>query len=86
MATFPEWSESADLGELTLDVDNRNQPKLVILLRGRFEIVRMIPYGPSEDLEEMLVRAVAPTEAGAIRSLITGLAAKLTLPKTGRAA
>lgn len=86
MATFPEWSESADVGELTLDVDNRNQPKLVILLRGRFEIVRMIPYGPPEDLEEMLVRAVAPNEAGAIRSLITGLAAKLTLPNRGWAA
>jgi hypothetical protein len=86
VATNGKWNEPAELSGLMLDVDNRNNPKLVILIRGRFELLRVIPYQPLADLEEELVGAVTATEVSIIRSLISTLTSQLASRKTGWAA
>jgi hypothetical protein len=80
MAIYAEWAAPAEVGEWSLDVDDRKQPTEAILWRNDIEVAR-VPCRDttSESIETMLKQASVSRSAA--KQLTTQLAAKCASPK-----
>ena len=80
--TFTQWASPAEVGEWSLDVDNRKQPTEAILWRNDLEVIRLPHRALDNELIEIMVDKTAVSR-GSARQLVTELALKCASPKVG---
>jgi hypothetical protein len=82
MAIYTEWASPAQVGEWTLDVDDRKQPTRVILWRNDLEVTQLPYRAEAGELVEALLKR-ATISRNSARQLATQLTAKCASPKVG---
>jgi hypothetical protein len=80
--TFTQWASPAQVGEWSLDVDDRKRPTEAILWRNDLEVVRLPYQAPTDELIKTMVDMTSVSR-GSARQLVTQLASKCASPKVG---